>query len=63
MNRMVRAGALVKRSCQVSDGPAYFFANFSLSHLCRFMTYLLAGWSMNTSKRSVQVFTDTATGL
>ena len=39
------AGALVKRSCQDSDGPAFFSANFSLSHFCWFMTYLLAGWS------------------
>ena len=39
------AGALVKRSCSSSDAPAYFSANFSLSHLCWFSTYLLAGWS------------------
>ena len=39
------AGALIKRSCQDSDTPAYFSANFSLSHLCWFSTYLLAGWS------------------
>ena len=39
------AGALVKRSCQDSDAPAFFAANFSLSHLCWFSTYLLAGWS------------------
>ncbi|WP_079253880.1 MFS transporter [Endozoicomonas arenosclerae] len=39
------AGVLVTRSCQESDAPAYFAANFSLSHFCWFLTYLLAGWS------------------
>ena len=39
------AAALVKRSCHDDDAPAYFSANFSLSHLCWFVTYLLAGWS------------------
>lgn len=39
------AAALVKRSCHDDDAPAYFSANFSLSHLCWFATYLLAGWS------------------
>ena len=39
------AGALITRSCHGSDAPAFFSANFSLSHLCWFFTYLLAGWS------------------
>ncbi len=39
------AAALVKNACHESDAPAYFSAHFSLSHLCWFFTYLLAGWS------------------
>ncbi|MGI9281665.1 MAG: MFS transporter [Endozoicomonas sp.] len=39
------AGALITRFCQESDAPAYFAANFSLSHFCWFLAYLLAGWS------------------
>lgn len=39
------AGALINRSCEEGDAPAFFSANFSLSHFCWFLTYLLAGWS------------------
>ncbi len=38
------SGALVTKSSLESDTPAYFAANFSLSHFCWFLTYLLAGW-------------------
>ncbi|MCL6271321.1 MFS transporter [Sansalvadorimonas sp. 2012CJ34-2] len=41
-------GALINRSCRESDSPAFFAANFSLSHLCWFFTYLLAGWGSAT---------------
>lgn len=37
-------GSLVRRSCQAGDNPAFFAANFSLSHLCWFGSYLLAGY-------------------
>ncbi|WP_461536620.1 MFS transporter [Spongorhabdus nitratireducens] len=39
------AAALVKNACSESDAPAFFAANFSLSHFCWFFTYLLTGWS------------------
>ena len=38
------SGALVTQSSLESDAPAYFSANFSLSHFCWFITYLLSGW-------------------
>ena len=47
------AAAIVKRSCNDDDAPAYFAANFSLSHLCWFITYLLAGWSSSQLGLSV----------
>jgi len=37
-------GALVRASCLASDSPAYFSAQFSLSHFCWFGSYLLAGF-------------------
>ncbi|MGF1682892.1 MFS transporter [Photobacterium minamisatsumaniensis] len=39
------AGVLITRSCEEHDSAAFFAANFSLSHLWWFFTYLLAGWS------------------
>ncbi|MGF1701769.1 MFS transporter [Photobacterium makurazakiensis] len=39
------AGVLITRSCEEQDSAAFFAANFSLSHLWWFFTYLLAGWS------------------
>lgn len=41
---MPPAGRLLKRSCQPEDRPVLFAAQFSLSHCCWLITYLLAGW-------------------
>nr|WP_189607612.1 MFS transporter [Saccharospirillum salsuginis] len=37
-------GRLLTESCQESDRPALFSAQFSLSHACWLITYPLAGW-------------------
>lgn len=37
-------GRLLIRSCQESDRPAVFAAQFSLSHACWLVAYPLAGW-------------------
>jgi hypothetical protein len=37
-------GRLLRRSSAPPDHPAYFAAQFSLSHACRLLTYLLASW-------------------
>lgn len=38
------AGAVINDNSDDADRPALFAAHFSLSHLCWFVTYLLAGW-------------------
>lgn len=38
-------GSLIQQSCRKSDATAYFAANFSLSHLCWLVSYLIAGYS------------------
>lgn len=38
------AGRLLRRSSATEDRPAYFAAQFSLSHACWLVTYPLAGW-------------------
>ena len=38
------AGRLLRASCQPSDRPAYFAAQFALSHGCWLVMYPLAGW-------------------
>ena len=40
----VPAGRLLRRSSSESDRPAYFAAQFSLSHACWLLCYPLAGW-------------------
>jgi predicted MFS family arabinose efflux permease len=40
----VPAGRLLRRSSNQSDRPAYYAAQFSLSHACWLFTYPLAGW-------------------
>jgi len=40
----VPAGRLLRRSSSQIDRPAYFAAQFSLSHACWLFTYPLAGW-------------------
>ena len=37
-------GLVLKHSCQEEDRPALFAAQFSLSHACWLVMYLLAGW-------------------
>ena len=37
-------GRVLRRSCRDSDRPAFFAAQFALSHLCWLFTYPLAGW-------------------
>lgn len=37
-------GQLLRRSAQEADRPAYFSAQFALSHACWLLTYPLAGW-------------------
>jgi len=37
-------GRLLRRSSSEEDRPAYFAAQFSLSHACWLITYPLAGW-------------------
>lgn len=41
---LVTAGRLVQRSSTKPDRPAYFAAQFALSHGCFLLTYPLAGW-------------------
>jgi len=41
---MTPAGRLVARSAQEGDRPAYFAAQFALSHACWLIAYPLAGW-------------------
>ncbi|MEL6467637.1 MAG: MFS transporter [Pseudomonadota bacterium] len=41
---LVCAGRLVQRSSTKPDRPAYFAAQFALSHGCFLVTYPLAGW-------------------
>lgn len=41
---MTPTGRLLKQSCQPSDRPALFAAQFSLSHGCWLLAYPLAGW-------------------
>lgn len=38
------AGRLLRRSSSEGDRPAYFAAQFALSHACWLVTYPLAGW-------------------
>ncbi len=38
------AGRLLVRASHASDRPAFFAAQFALSHLCWLVTYPLAGW-------------------
>ncbi len=38
-------GTVIKRSSRVQDRPAYFSAQFSLSHLCWMFTYPLVGYA------------------
>ncbi|MEM6680709.1 MAG: MFS transporter [Pseudomonadota bacterium] len=38
------SGRLLRRSAQQGDRPAFFAAQFSLSHACFLLTYVLAGW-------------------
>ncbi|WP_293008848.1 MFS transporter [Nitrosomonas sp.] len=38
------SGRLLRRSSAEEDRPAYFAAQFSLSHACWLLTYPLAGW-------------------
>lgn len=40
----VPAGRLLRRSSDEGDRPAYFAAQFALSHACWLVTYPLAGW-------------------
>ncbi|MEM6408254.1 MAG: MFS transporter [Pseudomonadota bacterium] len=42
---LVSAGRLLQRSSTKPDRPAYFAAQFALSHLCFLITYPLAGWA------------------
>jgi MFS family permease len=37
-------GRLLRQSCRPADRPAFFSAQFALSHLCWLLTYPLAGW-------------------
>lgn len=37
-------GSLIRNSCSESDSPAFFAANFSISHFCWLFAYLLAGY-------------------
>ena len=37
-------GRLLRRSCEEGDRPAFFAAQFALSHACWLITYPLAGW-------------------
>lgn len=41
---LVLAGRLLQRSAAKEDRPAYFAAQFALSHACWLVTYPLAGW-------------------
>lgn len=41
---LVAAGRLLRRSSTKPDRPAYFAAQFALSHACWLVTYPLAGW-------------------
>jgi len=41
----VPTGRLLRRSSAPADRPAYFAAQFSLSHACWLLTYPLAGWA------------------
>lgn len=45
---LVTAGRLVQRSSTKPDRPAYFAAQFALSHGCFLITYPLAGWLGST---------------
>lgn len=40
----VPSGRLLRRSSSEADRPAYFAAQFALSHACWLVTYPLAGW-------------------
>lgn len=40
----VPSGRLLRRSSSESDRPAYYSAQFALSHACWLVTYPLAGW-------------------
>ncbi|MEM9360508.1 MAG: MFS transporter [Pseudomonadota bacterium] len=42
---LVSAGRLLQRSSTKPDRPAYFAAQFALSHACWLVTYPLAGWA------------------
>ncbi|MEM9247732.1 MAG: MFS transporter [Pseudomonadota bacterium] len=50
---LVSAGRLLKRSSTTPDRPAYFAAQFALSHACWLVTYPLAGWLGSTFGLSV----------
>lgn len=41
---MTPAGQLLRTSCRASDRPAFFAAQFALSHGCWLLMYPLAGW-------------------
>jgi MFS family permease len=41
---LILAGRLLQRSASKEDRPAYFAAQFALSHACWLITYPLAGW-------------------
>ena len=41
---MTPAGQLLRASCQPSDRPSFFAAQFALSHGCWLLMYPLAGW-------------------
>ncbi|MEM6635596.1 MAG: MFS transporter [Pseudomonadota bacterium] len=50
---LIAAGRLVQRSSTKPDRPAYFAAQFALSHGCFLLTYPLAGWLGGTFGLSV----------
>jgi MFS family permease len=43
------AGRLLRMSCHESDRPAFFSAQFALSHACWLFTYPLTGWLGKTA--------------
>ena len=45
---LVISGRLLQRSAAQEDRPAYFAAQFALSHACWLITYPLAGWLSST---------------
>ncbi len=45
---LVPSGRLLRRSSNEGNRPAYFAAQFALSHACWLLTYPLAGWLSST---------------